>query len=200
MSNIAIDGLHLAHKNFPNGGTCLEFGVYIGNSYLNTADTIATFYPTSTLIGFDSWQGLPDETEGVWAPDRHRKGEFQATKFIVKEKLRQAGFWKDPRFTFVDGFFSESLTPELQSSIQDLIYVNIDVDIHSSTVEVLDFIYPLLRPGVVIYFDDWKDPQDKFEGKWGEHLAWEEFTLKHPELKYRTVAINEYNQRYIEIE
>jgi predicted O-methyltransferase YrrM len=180
--------------------TALEFGVFEGGSFASMAQEIKHNYPLTSLIGFDSWEGLPSETEGVWYPDRHKKGSFKSSKYAVLEKLRLLGLRNDPRFQFVDGFFEDSLTEEVRSKISNLSFVNIDVDIHHSTVLILDFIYPLLRPGVVIYFDDWKDPIDKFEGKWGEHLAWEEFIEKHPEVKYSTLEVNQYNQRYLEIE
>jgi len=187
-----------ANENFPTGGTCLEFGVYVGWSYMVQVNAILKDYPNTKLIGFDSWEGLPEETADVWFPERHGKGKFKTSKDVVLKQLGDLA--NDPRFKLVDGFFKDSLTKELQDSIKDLIYVNIDVDIHSSTVEVLEFIRPLLRPGVTIYFDDWKDPEDKYLGKWGEHLAWEEFINKYPEIKYKTIEINEYNQRYMEIE
>ena len=189
---------HQAHQNFPEGGTCLEFGVFTGWSYMLQVNEILNRYTSSKLIGFDSWQGLPEETANVWFPKRHAKGQFKTTKDVVLKQL--GNNINDERFKLIDGFFKDSLTKEIQDSIKDLIYVNIDVDIHSSTIEVLEFIYPILRSGVIIYFDDWKDPKDKFDGKWGEHLAWEEFTNKYPTLKYKVLEINDANQRYMEIE
>ena len=186
-----------ANENFPEGGTCLEFGVFTGWSYMVQVNAILKDYPNTKLIGFDSWQGLPEETEKVWFPERHAKGKFSTSKDVVLKQLGDHA--DDHRFRLVDGFFKDSLTQELQRSINDLIYVNIDVDIHSSTKEVLYFILPLLRPGVIIYFDDWKDPQDKYEGKWGEHLAWEEFIEENPQVNYKTLEVNQYNQRYMEI-
>lgn len=194
-----LNGFHRAHTNFPDGGTCLEFGVYIGYTYMLQVEEILNNYQTSKLIGFDSWQGLPPETENVWFPQRHAAGEFYAIKNIVFQKLQARGVERDKRFRLVDGFFENSLTKELQESIKDLIFVNVDVDIHKSCVELLEFVKPMLRPGVVFYFDDWKDPQDKFDGKWGEHLAWEEFITKYTDLKWETIEVNEYNQRCIQI-
>jgi hypothetical protein len=188
-----------AHRNFEYG-TCLEFGVYKGGTYLWQVDQIVAMNGMSKLIGFDSWQGLPEESYGVWRPDRHAQGQFKASKREVLDALEQRGLANDLRFRLIDGFFSRSLTSQLQDEIKDLIFVNIDVDLHSSAANVLDFITPLLRRGVIIYFDDWKDPVDKHDGKWGEHLAWEEWLERNPGIKYRTVQVNRLNQRYMEIE
>jgi hypothetical protein len=198
--NMVLEGLIKAKFNFPDeDSTVLEFGVCDGASYIAMAEHIILHNPTITLYGFDSWQGLPDETEGVWKPKRHNPGMFSASKNDVLNQLWERGADNDPRFKLIDGFFENSLTKELQSKIKNLIFVNIDVDLHKSTVELLEFIYPLLRKGVILYFDDWKDPQDSHDGKWGEHLAWEEYIQKYPNIKYETIKINNFNQRLIEI-
>jgi hypothetical protein len=101
----------------------------------------------------------------------------------------------DPRFTLVDGFFRDTLTPELQATIRDLIFVNIDVDVHSSTLDLLGFIGPLLRPGVMLYWDDWQDPHDYNPQPWGERRAWEEWYARQPDLHVETIEINAVNQR-----
>ena len=194
-----MDAFHRGHRNFPSGGTCLEFGVGSGTTYFYQVTAILDKYPNSKLIGFDSWQGLPKETDGVWYPDRHAEGCLTFPKQNVESTLKSSGLWDDPRFRLVDGFYENTLTSELQAEIQDLVFVNIDVDIHKSCVELLEFIRPMLRPGVNLYFDDWKDPIDKFEGKWGEHLAWEQFLEKYPSIKAETIAIAPTNQRYMEI-
>lgn len=195
-----MDAFHKAHYNFPEGGTCLEFGVWKGKTFIWQVDAIKHSYQKSRLIGFDSWAGLPEETQGVWRPDRHAAGNFSCEKQVVSQSLKDRGLEMDDRFKLIDGFFKDSLTKELQASIKDLIFVNIDVDIHSSCVEVLEFIKPLLRHKTIIYFDDWKDPEDVYDGKWGEHLAWEEFVYKYSEIKCKTLAINKDNQRYMEVE
>jgi hypothetical protein len=195
---MVIQGLHRAHLKFPQGGTCLEFGVYVGDSFMRQVELLMSTYTNTKIIGFDSWAGLPRETKGVWYPDRHSEGHFSTPKDNVLNRL--GGLIHNPRINLVDGFFKDSLTPELQASIDDLIFVNVDVDIHSSCAEILEFIRPMLRPGVIIYFDDWKDPADTFAGEWGEHLAWREFTEKYPDIKWNTFVVNEWNQRCLEIE
>ncbi|MAH51684.1 hypothetical protein CMI37_38055 [Candidatus Pacearchaeota archaeon] len=207
-------GLHKANLNFKKNGTWLEFGVCGGRSMMWMVKLMREYYPDSKYIGFDSWMGLPKESEGVWRPERHAEGRFSVSKDGVIKRLDGAGLvswkknWKgkkrailDPRFQFIDGFYENSLTEKVQNKIDDLVFVNIDVDIHISTVQALEFLRPIFRVGVVMYFDDWKDRKDdKQKGKWGEHLAWEQFIEKYPEIKYETVFKNSNRQRCIEIQ
>lgn len=194
------EGLDRAKKSFPSEeSTVLEFGVFDGTTYLRLTDYINKNYPGTKLIGFDSWKGLPPETEGVWCPERHDPWTWKSNKSNVLNGLMFRGLAFNDQFKLVDGFFEKSLTPELQATIKNLAFVNIDVDIHKSTVELLEFIYPLLGVGVVLYFDDWKDPRDIHDGKWGEHLAWEQFIEKYPHIQYETLQVSVNNQRLIEI-
>lgn len=196
MATIFQRAFHLAQRIWPSGGVCLEFGVYTGGTYLWQVEQILSRYPDSRLIGFDSWQGLPAETDGVWHPERHQAGNFSAAKAAVTEPLRElTGCDEDPRFRFVDGFYSESLTHEVRNTIADLIFVNIDVDIYRSTIELLDFVGPCLRPGVVLYWDDWKDPRDNHSESWGEHLAWDAWRRVNPGVRVETIEVNPINQR-----
>ena len=65
----------LAMECYPDGGTILEFGVGLGTSYCYLADMILAGCDCK-LIGFDSFQGLPEE-EGHprhEEPPRARRG------------------------------------------------------------------------------------------------------------------------------
>jgi len=190
----------LAHKIFKNG-TCLEFGVSRGTTYMWMAEQILKSYPESKLIGFDSWMGLPKEAAGVWWPWRHREGAFGASKSNILGHLKELGVEEsDPRFTFVDGFFEKSLTEEVRLSIKNLIYINIDSDLYISAIQALTFITPLLRKGIVINMDNFRPPEDKLDADYGENLAWKEWLLKNPNIKAAMVETNKKNQRYFKIE
>ena len=95
-------------------------------------------------------------------PDTNEEedGYFQAGTFstsreefvsIVRRKtgVRLSGH------NIVEGFYCDSLTSELQASMPKAGVVHIDVDLYSSTVDVLRFIKPLLVPGTLLVFDDW---------------------------------------------
>src|SRR3989344_3581695 len=198
MIRVFKNAFAIAHSIFPQGGTCLEFGVYTGGTFAWQAERVRKDHQSSHLVGFDSWQGLPSETEGEWAPERHSKGRYASTKDVVLARLSSVGMKDDSRVELIDGFFNESLTAELQKKLKersDLIFINIDVDIYSSTIELLDFVKPLLRPGVILYWDDWKDPRMVHEGEWGEHKAWKDWSLRNPDVLAEDLEVNRLNQR-----
>jgi len=190
-----------AHKNF-GSGTILEFGVGGGFSYSWLAWNISKYYPHDNLIGFDSWQGLPAETKNVWHPEFHKKGNYKHEKIFVYNRAKELGvsIEGDPRFKIVDGFFSDSLTPELRSTIENVILINSDIDLHSSAIEWLNWVKPLLRPGVVVYTDDWKFPTIKeAPDRCGVSLAFEEWLLENSSVKLKTVWECKTSQRFFEV-
>lgn len=200
-----INGCNRAITNL-NGqpGTFLEFGVYGGRTFEYLAIQILDKSPQSKLYGFDSWKGLPKETLGVWFPERHSKGKMATPACAVVRKLSELNIkvGQDDRFHLISGFFCNSLTHKLQATINNLIFVNVDVDIHSSTIELLEFITPLVQIGTVIFLDNWADPNDcKIRNdKWGEHLAFEQWLEKNPSIKVSEHDINFLNQRWFEVE
>jgi len=183
-------------------GMCLEFGVGMGHSYCWQAKQMAAWASGCFLLGFDSFQGLPEETEGVWAPERHGKGHFSYPLEILESHMEACGLdIEDPAYGLVEGFYADTLTEQLQTQLlhmHPLMFVNIDVDIHKSTMQALDFIKPMMRVGLPIYFDDWLDPIDVGKGaeKWGEHLAWEQWSEANG-VKAELGDTNNLNQRYL---
>ncbi len=203
MTTLFQRAFFLAHKNFPSDGTCLEFGVGSGKTYLWQARQLLARHKASVLVGFDSWEGLPQETSGVWYPKRHSKGRFSYPKSGVETALRNLDGYEagKDRLRFVDGFFSSSLTQEVQDTIGNVIFVNIDVDVYVSTMQLLDFIKPLIQKGTILYWDDWLDSRDisHARGQWGEHRAWDEWASCNPAVRTRTVTVNWAHQRVMEI-
>jgi hypothetical protein len=64
-------------------------------------------------------------------------------------------------------------------------FVDIDVDLHLSTVEVLTWMLDnnLIIPKTIIYFDDWGSTKE-YEG--GESLAWKQ-TINRYDIDYKEI-------------
>ena len=101
---------------------------------------------------FDSFQGLPetDEADGYF-----EEGTFDTSQadFVSIVKRRTGKLLAGD--SIHSGFYVDSLTTELQARLPKIGVLHVDVDLYSSTVELLDFVEPLLCDGTVILFDDW---------------------------------------------
>ena len=65
----------LANAMAQRGRDVYEFGVYTGGSMRGLVQAIHGF---GTLYGFDSFQGVPDETPGVRIPQHWKVGAYSA--------------------------------------------------------------------------------------------------------------------------
>jgi O-methyltransferase len=133
------------------------------------------------FYAFDSFEGLPNtssDEDGVF-----QTGEFSTpiSKFkdLVKNKTNK--ILSDD--CIVKGFYSDSLTTELQKQMPKVGIVHIDVDLYSSTKEVLSFLKPLFTVGTVILFDDYYC--FKPDGTKGEMKALTEFCEETPGFKIK---------------
>lgn len=201
---VFIKGLQHAWSLAPKDRECtiFEFGVASGNTFLQLAKFIQD-KPNVNLVGFDSFAGLPKETEGVPLPKWHVEGEHAFSINHVANRLREEKIDGFPKIRLISGFYEASLKSweaiDALEGTDHLMFVNIDVDLHKSTLELLDYCRPLLRTGTVLYFDDWKDPTYDFDEPWGEHRAWAEWSDRHPEIECKTVLIGHNNERYLMI-
>ena len=62
---------------------------------------------------------------------------------------KQTGLILNPK-NCIKGYYENTLTRDLQSKMPRAGIVHIDVDLYSSTVEVLEFVKPLLVRGTVL--------------------------------------------------
>jgi hypothetical protein len=133
------------------------------------------------LYGFDSFKGLPSP-KGIDNHPHWKEGIWSFSIEDFKRILKSAGV-KEPEYTLVPGFYSESLSRNTMEKLNlkkaGLIYV--DCDLYESTVPVLNFVSPILQTGTVIAFDDFYcfngDPDR------GEQLALREFLQQNPEIQ-----------------
>lgn len=129
-------------------GWALEFGVATGR----TLDMIARRLP---VIGFDSFQGLPED----WR-DNFPAGHFAGIRPPAEI----------PGATIVEGLFADTL-PGFDWP-DEIALVHIDCDLYSSAKTVLDHIGYAVHSGTYIVFDEYFG----YEGAEDhEQKAWDEF-------------------------
>ena len=115
----------------------LEFGVWQGAATRFWSAALKN--PASQLHGFDSFEGLPD-SGGPWS-----KGQFDVRGAIP--------VIPDPRVKFFKGWF-EQVLPSYVMPPHELLVINLDADLYSSTIYVLRHLRPWIKPGTFIYFDE----------------------------------------------
>jgi len=146
--------------------TYLEFGVYQGASLRIWLDLID--HPQARFIGFDTFTGLPER----WRPTEPA-GHFNANGAIPDIK--------DPRCAFEIGLFQDTLPRFVQQhDLSCRLILNLDADMFTSTLFVLTTLAPHLKPGDILFFDEFSCPLDEFR-------AFEEF-VRSFRIKYEVVA------------
>jgi hypothetical protein len=145
----------------------LEFGVYQGSSMRWWSEALKN--PASTLHGFDSFEGLPEAFDD--AGGKYARGWFSTDGQVPKVD--------DPRVTFFKGWFDRTL-PGYIPPDHDVLVINIDADLYSSTIFVLNSLRPHFKKGTYLYMDDMSRPEH-------EPRAMQEF-MRETGLKFRPLA------------
>ena len=136
-------------------GDYMEFGCH-------SARTFAFAYHESRRRGLsphlwacDSFEGLPPQEGDA---DEHPEWQpgHMATSVETFHKLCELKGIDQDAYTTIEGFYSDTLPPLGQSgSPTDVCLAYIDCDLHSSTSDVLDFLMPRLKHGMILAFDDY---------------------------------------------
>ena len=149
-----------------------QFGVYTGGTMMSMHRRIKSY---RRMWGFDSFQGLPEETKGLRIEGRHwRPGGF-SSKGALGAKTPEEAMHQvtvkigNPNATLIQGFFNESLPKMDLSSCRPALLVDVDSDLYVSAKEALTWLFKhrIARVGTLIRYDDWNigDPS------WGEAKA-----------------------------
>ncbi|MBD3637581.1 MAG: class I SAM-dependent methyltransferase [Crocinitomicaceae bacterium] len=126
----------------------LEFGVSRGRSFEWWLNRIEN--PDARFYGFDTFSGLPED----WGP--FKKGDMDNGDEPPK--------YDDNRYEFFQGLFQQTLLPFLQDYKSDKRKViHMDADLYSATLYVLATISPILKPGDIIFFDEFNVPMHEFK-------------------------------------
>lgn len=161
-------------------GDYYEFGLFRGGTFLHAYDVCRRLGLHDThLYGFDSFQGLPEVEEDDSAGGRFFAGQFAASRDEVENHLTAHGMdWS--RASLIEGFFDESLTPELKLGLprRRAGIVLLDCDLYASTAVALEWLEDMLIDNAIVLFDDWKSFGDS--GELGQQRALAEFLERHP--------------------
>ena len=144
----------------------LEFGVYKGESMRYWSRVLIN--PKSKLHGFDSFEGLPKDWD-IEGP--YTKGVFDIAG--------ESPHIDDSRVHFFKGWFDEVLQT-YQLPEYEVLVINLDADLYSSTRCALNYLRPFIKPGTFIYFDNMNRPEH-------EPRAFNEF-IKESGLSFRLVS------------
>ena len=128
------------------GGLVTEFGVGSGRSLRLTQEILPLNVP---IHGFDTFTGLPQ----AWGTEP--AGAY-STGGIVPNMEGEVYFYK--------GLFKETIQPFLQSATESkedkdepvfIAYANIDCDLYSSTLDILESLHGRIIPGTILVFDEY---------------------------------------------
>lgn len=152
-----------------------QFGVYTGGSMMDMQRLIKAY---GRMWGFDSFQGLPEETKGLRIEGKHwlpggfsSKGALKATT-PEEALLRVRSSLRNPNATLILGFFNVSLPKMDLSSCRPALLVDIDSDLYVSAKQALTWLFEhkIARVGTLIRYDDW----NRGKTTWGEAKAHKE--------------------------
>ena len=136
----------------------VEFGVFKGDTMRHWMNLLKD--PKSTLDGFDSFEGLPED----WGP-------VDKKLFDIKGQMPQLD---DQRVRLYKGWFSDTVPRYVQDfKPNPTLVLHLDADLYSSTMLVLRQFQPFLKPGVVLIFDEFFDREHEMK-------AFNEFLKEHP--------------------
>jgi predicted O-methyltransferase YrrM len=140
-------------KNVP--GQIVECGCFKGQSAYAIATILKNRNIGNKFFIFDSFEGLSD----IKSEDENEiknlaineistlKKQFAASLQLVKNNLKE--------FDFIE--YYKGWIPERFHEIEDeqFMFVNIDVDLYHPIKDSLEFFYPRLSPGGIIFLDDY---------------------------------------------
>jgi O-methyltransferase len=143
-------------------GAIAEIGVFKGGS----AALIGELKGEKKLYLFDTFEGLPDLNQHDTSNEFH-KGQFKETSFEYVKKL-VAPF---SNVTILKGYFPDTAGPIMNETFS---LIHLDVDLHKTTKDALEFFYPRMSKGGIIISHDYVNAD-------GVRKAFDDFFQDKPE-------------------
>ena len=148
----SLDILTFALNRVSINGAYLEFGVASGK----TINHIAKQVPGTTVYGFDSFEGLPEDWHSGF-----EKGAFAQNAPLVQANVQ-----------LYIGWFDKTLPEFVEINSELVAFLHVDCDLYSSTREIFRSLGPRIVPGTVIVFDEYFNHPT---WRQDEHKAFQEF-------------------------
>lgn len=159
----------------------LEYGVASGESFKwwleNNKNQSSRFY------GFDTFEGLPESWGGFY-----NKGDMS----------HEIPNINDNRGNFIKGLFQDTLPSFInnekgQLNENTLKVIHLDADLYSATIFTLSQLYPYIKKGDIILFDEFNVAMHEFK-------AYLEFTSNYYVKLKPVVAVNNFYQVAFEVQ
>lgn len=155
-------------ENVP--GAIVETGVWRGGLCIMMKAVLAAHNARRRVFVCDSFQGLPEISEGADAPLKlHENPLLSVSAEEVRENFRRFGLLDDD-VIMVEGWFADTM-PKLAERVRKIAVLRLDGDYYTSTREVIDPLYDRVSPGGFIIVDDYgcyQQARDAIHDFWGE--------------------------------
>lgn len=136
-------------------GDYAEFGCYGGMTFNLAYKEILRHGNACKLWAFDSFKGLPkpkgtSDFHPCWNENDMSMSLEEFKKICFENNI------PNNKYKIVSGYYSDTLDKKLWKDKKlDISLAYIDCDLYSSTVDVLEFLAPKLKHGMIIAFDDY---------------------------------------------
>jgi O-methyltransferase len=130
-------------------GECIEVGSYRGGTAKLVSEMLLRHRPEVELHLFDTFEGMPEQLS---LDEVGMRGAFADTSLQQVQRLLA----NNPMVSLHQGIFPASMPKGFDT--KRFRFAHIDVDIESSVLDCLAFIYPRMVPGGVIVIDDYGHP------------------------------------------
>jgi tetratricopeptide (TPR) repeat protein len=144
MIQVALDAAQpLLSEDSQTKNFVCEFGVASGRSMRMTQELLPL--QGVDIHGFDTFTGLPQ----AWGNEP--AGSYSTGGVVPQMEEQQSNVF------FHKGLFGNTIPRFLESQHPDavLAYANIDCDLYSSTLDILEAMYDRIVPGTVLIFDEY---------------------------------------------
>lgn len=174
----------------PKNGAYYEFGVMSGKAIEIVMDIMQHEMDGqlfTKIVGFDSFEGLPKESNDVWQNPEWPEGAFNAKKVWSVNSIEEVhnclynrwAKYNQKNIELVTGFYCDTLNWKLAEKYTKhrASFIHIDVDLYLSTIQCMNWLFDnhLVMYNSIWRFDDWNSTP---EWTAGESLAFKEVTAR----------------------